>query len=77
MVGGQSLLSFLSKTKTLKILDLSSNQISVLLPPKCKKAVKLPVFESIESLNISDNPLESVQVAADQIHKLMPNLADL
>lgn len=77
MVGGQSLLTFLSKTKTLKILDLSSNQISVLLSPKCKKAVKLPVFESIESLNISDNPLESVQVAADQIHKLMPNLADL
>jgi hypothetical protein len=64
MVGGQTLLTFLTKTKTLKILDLSSNQISSLMQAP-KKAVKMPVLATIESLNISDNPLESVQMAAD------------
>ena len=57
---GTTLLSALQQFPALQLLDLSSNNINILLPTQTE--IKLP---SVISVNLSDNPVIAVQPCID------------
>lgn len=72
-VKGTPLIDLLQQVSDLYLLDLSSNDIMELLPST------LPRYElpTLQVLNLSDNPLFSVQRTVDLLSKLTPNLVHL
>ena len=58
------------------MLDLSSNKIKHLLPLNSQGKYR-NALESIQSLNLSDNPLKCVKTTAEILQSLMPGLTDL
>ena len=57
------LISYLNKFKQLKMLDLSSNKLTCLVPPP-KEGMKehlQGILSSVQSLNLSDNPVNNVR----------------
>ena len=82
MLHGQTVFSFLEKNPQLTVLNLSSNKMPVLLGESFteqlggQSSVK-GKFSGIVSLNVSDNPIESVAAMVDEIVLLMPGVRDL
>jgi Leucine-rich repeat (LRR) protein len=59
------------------MLDLSSNKIKQLVPVTASAGWIQYKLESVKSLNLSDNPLTSIQHTCEIISLLMPAVTDL
>ena len=68
------ILQHLASCPNLKMLDLSSNKLKMLVPENKFQSLKLP---SLQSLNLSDNPFTSIKHVAEALHQITPNLTDL
>ena len=68
------ILQHLASCPQLKMLDLSSNKLKILVPENKFQSLKLP---SLQSLNISDNPFQSIKSVAEVLLQIAPSLTDL
>jgi hypothetical protein len=81
-----NLYDVLASFHNIQLLDLSSNNISLLLPEDIAQALftttdselmKDMQLSSVISVNLSDNPITNVTDAILQLNMLMPNVQDI
>ena len=79
-----TLLQTLATFKKLQLLDLSSNNIDLLIPvdkmtllARSETVLKETRNTKIISVNLSDNPISNVQTTVLQLQMIMPNVTDL